>query len=677
MNNQPPDVLGDIVAGLPAAVYRTTSAGRFVAGNAALVSLLGAESFDELASIDVRDIYADPDRRDWLIRRAESGESIPVEDLQIRRRDGELRWVRVSSNSVLGDDGTVAYFQGVMEDVTGLHAVDEQLRRSNDLLDTLTRMQNQYIAGVDVGELFDALLADLLQSTGSAYGFIAQLLHDDDGPFLRTWAMTDISWNETTRAMFARFGPRGMEFHNLDTLFGLVVTGNAPVISNTPLGDPRAAGRPDGHPPLDSFFGIPIRKGGAVTGMVALANRPGGYDEELVHFLTPLAATVGSLIETVTVERQRAEAQQRQAHQEQLHHSIVEQAADAIVTFRDTGEIVLANRAALQLVGVTSREVMGERIWQFIPSGRMSSYIRRSRAAMQTESSVELRVRCIDGSTREMEATFVRGRDGDHDVTTIIARDIEARKQTEDALRVARDVAESTARAKDELLAGMSHELRTPLNAVIGLSAVLQRELHGPLTDKQREYVVQIETSGRHLLEVITNILDTAKAEARKLEPTFADCDVTELARDAVGLVGELAIGKGLALSIEIASDLPTIHVDALRARQVLLNLLSNAVKFTPSGGRIGIRASAVDDVVDVTVWDTGIGIAAADLERIFEPFEQADSSLARRYEGTGLGLALSRRLVELLGGTLRVSSSLGEGSQFTARFPTSAPGTI
>jgi PAS domain S-box-containing protein len=667
-----PDALGELVASLPAAVYRTTSDGRFVAGNNALVSLLGASSFDDLEAIDVRAIYADPARRDWLVERATAGLEIPIEDLQIRRLDGETRWVRVTSHSVLAEDGTVAYFEGVMEDVSSLHAVDERLQRSNALLDSLTRMQDQYLAGVDLGELFDGLLDELLRTTGSEYGFIAQLLHDDDGPFLRTWAMSDISWNDVTRAMYQQHGPRGMEFHNLDTLFGRVVTSDAPIISNTVQSDPRAAGRPHGHPPLETFFGLPIRKAGSVMGMVALANREGGFDEELVHFLTPLAATVGSLIETVTVERERAEARRRQAHQEQLHHSIVEQAADAIVTFRDGGEIVLANRAARMLVGATDREVAGERIWQFAPPAHLSSYIRRSQTAMQTESSVELSARCSDGTTRQVEATFVRGRHDDHDVTTIIARDIEARKETEDALRAARDVAESTARAKDELLAGMSHELRTPLNAVIGLSAVLQRELHGPLTDKQREHVVQIEKSGRHLLSVITTILDTAKAEARKLEPSFVDCGVSDIVRDAVGLVGELAIGKGLSVSTDVPNDMPTIHVDALRARQVLLNLLSNAVKFTAAGGRIGIRAHAVGDAVDVTVWDTGIGIAAEDLDRIFEPFEQADSSLARRYEGTGLGLALSRRLVELLGGTLRVTSVLGEGSAFTARFPTS-----
>jgi two-component system NtrC family sensor kinase len=665
------DVLGDIVEGLPVAVYRTSPAGRFLAGNTALLEMLGVESFDDLASLQARDIYADPARRDWLLRRAEAGLPIPVEDLQIRRRDGGLRWVRVSSHTIRDDDDEIVYFEGVMEDVTTLHAVDAQLRRSNELLDTLTRMQDQYVAGADVGPLFDGLLADLLEATGSAYGFIAQVLEDDGGRFLRTWAMTDISWNEATREMFRAAGPQGMEFHNLDTLFGRVVTTEAPVISNAPLQDSRAAGRPYGHPPLDSFLGVPILRAGGVMGMVALANREGGFDEEFVHFLAPLTATVGSLMEAVTADRDRAQAERRQAHSKALHRLIVERAADAIVTFTDDGRIVLANAAARSLVNAAhvDADVLGAPITRFLPPDSVDESRERARQASADGKTVDMQLLRRDGAIIDVEASFVRGRYDDEDVTTVIARDIESRKATEAALRVARDIAESTARAKDELLAGMSHELRTPLNAVIGLSSILHRELHGPLTDKQRAYVEQIENSGRHLLAVINGILDLAKAEASKLTVDLRPADVGEIIRDAVGLSGDLAVGKGLTVTRDPADGLPDVEADPVRARQVLLNLLSNAVKFTPSGGRVAVRAAVRGPWVDVSVADTGIGIAADDLERIFEPFEQADSSLARHYEGTGLGLALSRSLMELMGGTLAVRSEPGHGAEFTASF--------
>lgn len=661
--------LGDVFARLPVAVYRTSAEGRFLAGNEALVELLGASSFDDLARLEVASIYADPTRREWLLRRALANLPIPVEDLQIRRLDGGLRWVRVSSHTVRDDDGRALYFEGVMEDVTALHSADEQLRRSNELLATLTTMQTKFSAGVDVGELFDALLDDLLRATGSEYGFIAQLLHDDAGPFLRTWAMSDISWNDTTRALFAQYGPRGMEFHNLDTLFGTVITGAAPIISNDPLSDPRAAGRPGGHPPLTSFLGVPIRRGEEIMGMVALANRPGGFDDELIHFLSPLVTTVGSVIEATVADRLLQEARQRQKANEELYTSIVDRAADAIVSVTDGGRIVLANLSAHVLLGMRADSLVGERLVTFIPQRARRSSFSRGFAALASGTSIELLVRRADGTEHPIEATFVRGERQGVGVTTIIARDIAARLQLEDNLRLSRDIAESAARAKDELLAGMSHELRTPLNAVIGLSSVLRKELHGPLAPKQREYVEQIEGSGRHLLSVINDILDMAKAEAEKSAPRRTDEDPRALVSDAVGLIGELAVAKSIELTKNVPTGIPSISVDRLRARQVILNLLSNAVKFTASGGRIGVDAAVEPDTVAITVWDTGIGIAPDDLERIFQPFEQVDSSLARRHEGTGLGLALSRRLAEAQGGTLTVESTLGVGSRFTARF--------
>ncbi len=224
-------------------------------------------------------------------------------------------------------------------------------------------------------------------------------------------------------------------------------------------------------------------------------------------------------------------------------------------------------------------------------------------------------------------------------------------------------------RHKTEFLAHMSHELRTPLNAVIGFSEVLEDQLFGELNERQADYVRDISTSGRHLLALINDMLDLAKVEAGRMELGLSAFNVIEIIDSAVTLVRERAAAHDISLDVEAADDLGDVAGDERKLRQVLSNLLSNAVKFTPDGGRITVTARSLGDEVEVAVSDTGIGIPADELERVFEEFEQASTG-AGHIEGTGLGLALARRFVELHGGRLWAESVVGEGSTFTLRLP-------
>ena len=228
---------------------------------------------------------------------------------------------------------------------------------------------------------------------------------------------------------------------------------------------------------------------------------------------------------------------------------------------------------------------------------------------------------------------------------------------------------EVASRHKSEFLASMSHELRTPLNAVIGFSEVLLDRMFGELNDRQDEYVRDIWNSGRHLLELLNEVLDLSKVEAGQmtLEPTtFRVADALE---HALSLVRERATAHGIALGLDVHDEVGSVHADELRFKQVVLNLLSNAVKFTPDGGRVDIEAHTVADELVVTVTDTGVGIPPEDRERIFESFQQGGRGVARE-EGTGLGLTLSRRIVELFGGRLWLESEMGSGSTFGFAIP-------
>jgi two-component system, NtrC family, sensor kinase len=229
-------------------------------------------------------------------------------------------------------------------------------------------------------------------------------------------------------------------------------------------------------------------------------------------------------------------------------------------------------------------------------------------------------------------------------------------------------------RHKSEFLANVSHELRTPLNAVIGFSEVLLARMFGELNAKQEEYLNDIMASGRHLLSLINDILDLSKIEAGRMELELTSFDLPVAIENALILVRERALRHGVRLEMAADARVGTVVGDERKIKQVLVNLLSNAVKATPAGGQVAVRAEPADGVVEVSVSDTGIGIAAGDQEMIFEEFRQAGGDYARRREGTGLGLTLARRFVELHGGKIWVKSEVGRGSTFTFTIPAGKP---
>ena len=285
-------------------------------------------------------------------------------------------------------------------------------------------------------------------------------------------------------------------------------------------------------------------------------------------------------------------------------------------------------------------------------------------------------------------------RDGDGNVTYIatIGTDITERTIAEHELRSAnqfldnqsreleeltqhtiqaRDQAELANRAKSEFLANMSHELRTPLNAIIGFSDVMIDEMFGPVSPpKYGEYVADINSSGMHLLELINDILDLSKIEAGKTDLREENIDVSRVLESCLILVRERAEEAGVTVVRDAASDLPGLYGDERKFKQIYINLLSNAIKFTPSGGTVTTRVwYRADDGYVFQIVDTGIGIALDDIPKALTPFQQVDSDLNRKYEGTGLGLPLTLALVELHGGSLGLLSVVDKGTTVTVRF--------
>jgi signal transduction histidine kinase len=258
------------------------------------------------------------------------------------------------------------------------------------------------------------------------------------------------------------------------------------------------------------------------------------------------------------------------------------------------------------------------------------------------------------------------------------ARAFDELRRSQETLIAAKDAAEAANRAKSEFLANMSHELRTPLNAIIGFSTIMREGLFGALPGKYTEYAGMVCDSGTHLLAIINDILDLAKAESDGLELREEDVDIARVVALSSTIVREMADKVGVNYNVTMAEVLPHVRADSGKLRQILINLLGNAVKFTPSGGNVTLSAdSGPDGVLQFRIADTGIGIPADKMEVAMAPFGQVDSRLARRFEGTGLGLPLTKRLVEMHGGTFHLASEPGKGTIVTVRLPGAPMGNL
>ncbi|AWK87802.1 PAS domain S-box protein [Azospirillum thermophilum] len=335
---------------------------------------------------------------------------------------------------------------------------------------------------------------------------------------------------------------------------------------------------------------------------------------------------------------------------------------------------VIANDTESLLVA-PSASLVGRRVEEVLPpdDARMAmEAIRRTLETGQPQRvdyalTVQAGLRWFEGRTQVLTTGFDL-----RPMVLVLTRDVTDRVLAAERLAAAKEQAETAARSKSTFLATMSHELRTPLNAIIGFSEIMLHELFGPMgSQRYLDYARNIQNSGRHLLELINDVLDMSKLEAGRYMLEEAWVEVPEALQSCLALASAPAEKGEVVLALSAAPELPLLLADERALRQVVLNLLSNAVKFTPPGGRVTVEAGLrPDGRFAVTVTDTGIGIAADALPRLAQPFQQADSSITRRFGGTGLGLSISRSLMELHGGSLEIASVEDEGTTVTLLFP-------
>ncbi|MGD2117555.1 MAG: ABC transporter substrate-binding protein [Chromatiales bacterium] len=511
------------------------------------------EELHHMHPYDIKPYFTETELRKVITPLRDSRQTTLTFETVHQHKNGELIPVEIFLQ-YMQPENQPPHYVAIVRNITERRQLQEKLTQQKKLLDMLHRSTTSFVEKGDFGKAMNDMLDTLLELTDSAYGFTGEVLLDEQGkPYLQTHAITNIAWNKETEEMFEQFKQKGLEFHNLDTLFGHVMTSRDVVISNQPDSDPRAGGMPSGHPEMTGFLGAPIFYGEELVGMYGIANRPGGYDENVLNLLRPFDTTYGVLIH----------------------------------------------------------------------SKRM--------AELEQSNRIEL---------------------------------VEAKESAERANR-----------AKSEFLSSMSHELRTPLNAILGFSQLFEYETG--LSDEQKDNAREIYNAGSHLLSLINDVLDLAKIEAGHMQLSIEQVSVKSVLNECRVLVTPVANAHQIELSdLPAECDHVLVEADFTRLKQVLLNLLSNAIKYNREHGSVSIQCNPNrNGYARISIVDTGVGIAQDKQHELFQPFNRLGAQFSST-EGTGIGLVITKQLVELMHGRIGLSSIANEGSTFWVELKLSATTT-
>ncbi len=620
--------------------------------------ILGNKCYKVIHGYSLQDFENECKSRCIVQTAFEKGE--PAESIHSHRFNGNVVYHEskaLPTKNNLGETYQVVY---VINDVTKRKTAEEGLQKTNNLLDIISRAQSQFIKEENRTALFEGLLQSLLELTESEYGFIGEVMLEGGIPFLKSLFITDVSWDEQTRKIYDEHKKSGMEFRNLDNLFGEVIKTAKTVISNNPSKDKRSKGVPHGHPAIHSFLGLPILGGENLLGMIGVANRRGGYDEALVEFLTPYLSTCAGLIEAMRTEEMRRKAE------EELRFlaKIQDQISELIITLDKDKHIMTLNPAARIVLGYDEGELIGRDVSIIVPEDQRKNSIDFWKK-LQKDGFVSTHegVRVSKTGKRipmELSGVLVKG-DGTVPPYVIgVARDITERKKAEEELtRYALDLERSN-KLKDLFADIMRHDLLNPVGIIKNVVELLEEEVESERFEKE---LAMINRNLKKMEELIDSASRFSQVEsADKLE--FASKDLREIMEASVESVNKAFKGRDFSIKLSEGKFIADVNIFI---EDVFTNLLSNAVKYSPDGKEITIT---VDDEVGewmVKISDRGPGVPEQHRETIFERFKRIEKGSVK---GSGLGLAIVKKVLELHNGKIMVEDNPGGGSVFIFTIP-------
>ncbi|MDJ0600243.1 MAG: ATP-binding protein [Crocosphaera sp.] len=574
------------------------------------------------------------------------------------------------------------------EEIIKRHKTELELKKSNQLLQTISLAQSHFIADVRFTDLFNDLLENLLNLTESEYGFIGEILYSDQGeayvekthiklrgnPYLKTHAVTNIAWNEETRKFYDENAPQGMEFHNLNTLFGAVITTGKPVIANHPSSDPRRGGLPEGHPSLDAFLGLPFYHNNQLVGMVGIANRQGGYDDNLIDYLQPFLTTCANLIKAYGNEQNRQQAEEEIKHlNQQLEKRVAQRTAELEMLFNtlpdfvfvvehNTMQLLFCNQVFAEGIGFNHRkEVEGKTIFDCLSPEIADYFAQQNQQLFNSGNTLHLEetIALPDGD-RYFDTYKVPLKNPQGEIYAILgtSRDMTDLVKTKQVLMERTTQLETTNQELDSFCYSVSHDLRAPLRHIHGFVNALKQRLLGTEVaedPKVIHYLEVIEKSSEKMAHLIDGLLILSRVGRQELD--FYDVDLNSLVKTAISMVSS----EEDQINFNVGK-LPTVSGDTALLQQVFINLLQNSIKFSQGRNPIQIEINSLEDGT-IFVADNGVGFDMQYVDQLFGAFQRLNSQ--RDFEGTGIGLSIVQRIIHRHGGHIWAESVVEEGATF------------
>ena len=653
-------------------ILRSTPPGRILEVNPALEELTGY-SRKELLKMDMSKMYVNLEERRAIIKELTSIRGKVVRELRWRKKDGTEMVVLNRVIAVRDDTGKVLYLDAIIEDITERKRMEQRIEHLNMVLKAI-RNVNQLIAREkDRDKLLKGICSNLVETRGYDYAWLAIM---DESGGLMTTVEAGLEEDFLPMVELLKRGQLPDCAQRALRQLEVVVTEDPPSTCTYCSLVNKYRGR--------GAMTIRLEHGGKVYGVLCVSiPSPLILVKEEQSLVKEVANDIAFALHNIELEEKHKQA-------EELYRTLATSSPVGVYIAQE-GKFVFVNPQFQKYTGLAEDELLGRDSLSLVhPEDR--KMVRENAVEMlkgKHSSPYEFRVIDKGGKTlwaiETVTATHYKGKR----VTLGNFMDITERRQMEEDLqeknrhlvKQQQELMEKTkeleaaSEAKSEFLAHMSHELRTPLNVIIGFSELMLDGVPGKINKKQRQCLDDVLSSSKHLLDLINDVLDLSKVESGKIKLRQIDITMTDVLEGLKRTMTPILLPRKQSLVIKVERGLPPVHADKGKIRQVILNLLSNATRFTPDGGKLKIEAIRKDHSCQVSVVDNGIGIKKEDQERIFEPFSQLDNPLTGEKGGTGLGLALTKQIIEKHGGQIWVESEYGKGSRFIFTLPLAATG--